>query len=244
MIRGAAHLAANYKAVLDDVLGVAPEMTDHATLIHPGLEPPMVQEPPAPPSGPPVILASGRMVLEKGLDVAVAAMALIATRRPDARLVLAGEGPLRPALERCKPVSSGSATGSRSRAGSRLTGRLSCGRRRRSFSSRRGRRGLVSLPSRRLRWPDRSSRRMSEGCRVVSAGITGTLVPVGDVEALASAALALLDDPRRAVRYGRAARMRALARFSSARHLDAWDTLYCDFPERGGVTGRLDAVSD
>lgn len=56
--------------------------------------------PPLPTSPePPIILAVGRLVAEKGFDLLIDAFALIA-RRTDARLVILGEGPDRARLER------------------------------------------------------------------------------------------------------------------------------------------------
>ncbi len=49
--------------------------------------------------GPPVILAVGRLAPEKGVDVLLRAFALLRRER-DARLLVLGEGPERPALER------------------------------------------------------------------------------------------------------------------------------------------------
>jgi glycosyltransferase involved in cell wall biosynthesis len=47
-------------------------------------------------TGPPTVSFAGRLFPKKGVDVLVRSM----TRLPDARLVVAGEGPMRPALER------------------------------------------------------------------------------------------------------------------------------------------------
>ncbi|MEO8140600.1 MAG: glycosyltransferase, partial [Gemmatimonadota bacterium] len=57
-----------------------------------------------------------------------------------------------------------------------------------------------------------------DGCRdAVAHGITGTLVPLGDVEALVAAADSYLCDPARAVAHGEAGRRRALAEFDPER---------------------------
>jgi glycosyltransferase involved in cell wall biosynthesis len=54
----------------------------------------------------------------------------------------------------------------------------------------------------------------SPGCReVVEPGRSGTLVPIGDAGALASALARLLDDAELRARFGAAARERAVARF-------------------------------
>jgi glycogen(starch) synthase len=55
--------------------------------------------PEALPFDPPRILCVGRLSSEKGLDLALSAFAAVADRFPRARLVLAGDGPERPALE-------------------------------------------------------------------------------------------------------------------------------------------------
>jgi glycosyltransferase involved in cell wall biosynthesis len=51
---------------------------------------------------------------------------------------------------------------------------------------------------------------------LVVDGETGMLVPPGNVDALADALRALLDDPARAARMGEAGRERVLATFSAA----------------------------
>jgi glycogen(starch) synthase len=243
VILGAARLTACSQAVLDDMLGAAPEMADRAMLIPPGLEAPVVEGPLEPRGGPPMILASGRMVLEKGLDVALAAMTQIASRRPDARLVLVGDGPCRPALEhqadelgiRDKVTFTGWVAPDRTaelRAEATLV----------LVPSRSEGFGLVALEAAQMARPVVASD--VGGLReVVRHGVTGTLVPVGDARALASAALAFLEDPQLAARYGRAGRMRALTRFSSSRHLDAWDSLYREVAARRKAHGRRNAFS-
>lgn len=61
---------------------------------------------------------------------------------------------------------------------------------------------------------------------IVVHGECGLLVPPGDARAMADAVVALLRDPARALRLGRAARERAEARFDIARHVDAVETVY------------------
>jgi glycosyltransferase involved in cell wall biosynthesis len=69
------------------------------------------------------------------------------------------------------------------------------------------------------------------GCReVVSDGQTGLLVPPGDVSALASAIVRLLDDPALSARLGAAARQRAVAEFSLEYVLAAQVGLYAELP--------------
>lgn len=64
---------------------------------------------------------------------------------------------------------------------------------------------------------------------VVKDGVTGWLVPVGDIAALAHAIDAIVDRPSKARAYGAAARVRALAVFApeavGARYREAYDTV-------------------
>jgi glycosyltransferase involved in cell wall biosynthesis len=53
----------------------------------------------APLSGPPTAVFAGRMVPEKGVQVLVDAFARVVHERPDARLILAGDGPERTSIE-------------------------------------------------------------------------------------------------------------------------------------------------
>lgn len=63
---------------------------------------------------------------------------------------------------------------------------------------------------------------------IVEDGVTGLLVPPGDVGALAHAVGALLDDPSRRAELGQEARRRALERFSPAGYAERVDELLAD----------------
>lgn len=68
---------------------------------------------------------------------------------------------------------------------------------------------------------------MSEGAReIIEGDQTGTLVPIGDVEALAGAISALLSDPQARDRLGANARRVVGERFSLARMVDATERVY------------------
>jgi glycosyltransferase involved in cell wall biosynthesis len=60
----------------------------------------------------------------------------------------------------------------------------------------------------------------------VADGETGTLVPIGDAEALAAAILDHLDHPDMRASRGAAARRRAVERFRRERLWEEWDNLY------------------
>ena len=65
------------------------------------------------------------------------------------------------------------------------------------------------------------------GCEeAVVEGVTGTLVPVGDAEALSSALAMYLADPALGRRHGRAGRERALREF---RPQAIWQALHAEY---------------
>jgi len=69
----------------------------------------------------------------------------------------------------------------------------------------------------------------------VEDGKTGALVPMGDREALATAALRYLEDPERARSHGRAGRGRAVERFRQERIWSAWEEEYRGLLRAAGV---------
>jgi len=73
----------------------------------------------------------------------------------------------------------------------------------------------------------------TEGAQeIVEDGVTGSLVPVGDVPALASAVVALLEDGGRRQRLSEQARVAAAGRFDLARMVEATERVYA------GALGR------
>ena len=89
----AAWVTACTQSALDDLLATAPHIRDHCSVILNGLDPKFDGEPPDPPAGPPVLFCSGRIVRDKGLDIAIDALVEVVRHHPDARLVVAGDGP-------------------------------------------------------------------------------------------------------------------------------------------------------
>lgn len=75
------------------------EIQGHSSVIHYGLDTPSCSPSPLP-TDTPRLLCLGRLAPQKGFDLALTAFASIIKRFPHARLVLAGDGPERSALER------------------------------------------------------------------------------------------------------------------------------------------------
>jgi glycosyltransferase involved in cell wall biosynthesis len=167
------------------------------------------------PEGAHVLLAVCRLARQKGLDVAVQALARVRETQPDAVLVVLGEGPERATLERlASELGLGSAVF--------LPGRVG------DVAAWLERAALLVHP---VRWEGfglalleamLASRPVvasgvSSVPEIVADGETGLLVPPDDAEALAAAVAGLLGDPGRAARLGSAGLERARAEFSVGR---------------------------
>jgi glycosyltransferase involved in cell wall biosynthesis len=158
------------------------------------------------PVGARVLLCVARLVRQKGVDVAVRALARIRQRHPEAVLVVLGEGPERSEL---------------AAEGVYLPGRVG------DVADWYRRAELVVHPA---RWEGFGlalleamlaekavvASTVSSIPEIVIDGETGLLVPRDNPERLAAAAIQLLDEPERAAAYGRAGRTRARAQFSVA----------------------------
>lgn len=224
LLERAAWVTANSRAVHEDVLELDPRLAERSSVVYNGLEAP----PPAPyPDGPPLVVALGRVVRDKGFDVLVDAFAAVRAERPDARLVIAGDGAERLALvERAAALGLADAV--------ELPGWVEPD----AVPGLLARAALVVVPS---RWREAFglvalqaalaarpvvATRVGGLAEVVADGETGVLVPNEDVDALADAIVRVLADPDEARATGERARERALARFSWQAHLDAYDALY------------------
>jgi glycosyltransferase involved in cell wall biosynthesis len=194
--------------------------------------------PPRPPlASPPTVAFAGRLVREKGLDILLHAMTQVCRAVPDARLLVAGDGPERQHLETLA-----------ARLG--LTGRV-------SFLGHVPHPALEkvlaaawvqAVPS---RWVEPfgivALEAMMRGTAVVATqegGLAeivrpaenGLLVPAGDVGRLAEALIALLQDRERAEAAGRNGREVALSQFTEEHHVERFLSLYEALPQRRTAT--------
>jgi glycosyltransferase involved in cell wall biosynthesis len=182
----------------------------------------------------PLLLCAGRLVYKKGFAVAVAAFARVASRFPDARLVIAGDGPLEGEL-RAQAVALG--------VGERVifAGRVDRSRHPLLVASC----DLYLLPSVHDHrgnvdgLPNALLDALAAGCAVIASdvagvglavrdGETGILVPEQDADALAHAVVALLDDPPRRAALGRAARADVTTRLTWEATAAQFETVYRD----------------
>ena len=244
VLRAADWVTACSAHALGDTRRQVPEITPRSSVIRNGLAMPALA--PAPLAmEPPRLLCVGRIgtIDEKGFDVAIAAMPAVLERFPSARLAIAGDGPARPALERL--ARDLAVVDHIAFLGwihpdrvlelmNESTIVLMPSRVAEGF-------GLVALQAAHMARPVVASG-VGGVAEVVVHGETGVLVEPNDADALADAIVALLADPDRAARLGRAGRRRAETDLGWERHVDAYDALLRRIVERAQSAERTAAA--
>ncbi len=174
-----------------------------------------------------------RLIARKRVDHLIRAFARLAAERPDARLVIVGDGPERPALEQLVGAL-------RIQGLVELTGALDA----RGAQERMARASVMALPSVRESLGAVYLEAMSLGVPALGTrgegieehiehGVSGILVPPGDDAALLAELRALAADPDRARRIGEAGRRRFLAGpFSWRANVQTYLSLFQDLVER------------
>jgi glycogen(starch) synthase len=206
------------------VVARMPELAGRVSYIPSGLRPPEVLPTPLPAR--PLLLCIGRLIRDKGFDVALRAFKRAAASLPGARLRIAGDGPERGALEQLVVeldlsdrveflgwVTPGMIPDLINQASAVL------------LPSRREGLSMAGIQAAQMARPLIASR-VGGLPEVVAEGETGLLVPPDNVEALAAALRVILLEPERAAAMGQAARRRALSQFAFEGMVDAYDALY------------------
>jgi len=190
-------------------------------VVHYGIAP--GAEPIPPPHGP-RLLCVGRLVPIKGHDTLLHALAAAVASVPGLTLEIAGDGPLRGRLEElARDLGIARAV--------TFAGRVD------RVADAYERAEIVVVPSRgegfgmvALEAAERGRAVIASAVgglpEIVDDGVTGVLVPPGDVEQLAAAIAGLAVDPQRSGALGAAARERALREFTLERCADRTDALY------------------
>jgi len=208
------------------------EITARSSVIYNGLEPPAVLPTPLR-WEPPLLLCLGRLVPEKGFDVAIVGLASLRERFPGIRMVIAGDGPSRADLEHlAESVGVAEAiefVGWVAPDGvPDLINKASVvvvpSRWAEPF-------GLVALEAALMERPVVAAR-VGGLPEVVLDGVTGLLFPRDDAQGLAAAVGTLLGEPRRTADFGRAARARAEETFSLLRAADEYEAMYHQLTRR------------
>jgi glycosyltransferase involved in cell wall biosynthesis len=168
------------------------------------------------------LLVVGRLRIRKGVDVLLAAMPALLSRHPAARLLIAGDGEHRAALERAAAaLALGEAVTFLGRADAARVRRLLRGAAALVVPSIYEGMPLVVLEAMEASVPVVASR-VSGIPEVVEDGGTGWLVPPEEPASLAAALAAVLDDPAEAGRRGAAGRRRLAERFRPMHAARQW----------------------
>jgi glycogen(starch) synthase len=210
--------------VVDDTAALFPGAAGRLSLVRNAVQAPPGEPKPVPADAP--LLCIGRLVPQKGFDMAIEAFAAVAPAFPWARLQIAGTGPDREDL-----VTQAAALGVADRV--ELVGRvepervpeLLAGSRALVMPSRYEGLPLVALEA---AWSARAVVAMAGPglAEAVADGTTGLLVPPGDVRGLARAMAEVLASTARATELGRAARDRMERDWSIAATVDRYEEIY------------------
>jgi glycogen(starch) synthase len=190
------------------------------------MDPPKLAPTPRP-VVPAALFAYGRLVADKGFDVALRAFAIVRQRHPKACMTIAGDGPARADLERLAAMLGLTACvgfvgvvppDAVPKLLNEATVVIVPSRWDEPF-------GLVALEAALMERPVVATR-VGGLVEAVEDEVTGLLVSKDDPDALAAAVLALLDDAPRADAMGQAGRARARDLFAWDRCVAAYDQLY------------------
>jgi glycogen(starch) synthase len=225
MLRSADWITAKAVAVLTQARQLVPEIIPFSSVIHNGLEEPH-RVPESLPMQNPVLLCLGRLVRQKGFDIALKAFATITRRFPNIRMIIAGDGPDRTPLER-----QAAELGLRQFIDfigwvgpDQVPGLINTAT-------------LVLMPSRWEGLPSVALQASMMARPVVATTVgglpevvihrqTGVTVRPEDQAALAEAIVFLLEHPEEAVRMGQMGRRRVQDVFNWQHCVDAYDMLY------------------
>jgi len=171
------------------------------------------------------LLFVGRLRYYKGLDTLLRALSLL----PDVQLFIVGDGPMREKWERLTDVLglqdrvtfTGEVPGEHLPGYYRAAGIFVL-----PASARAEAFGTVLLEAMASGLPCITTEVGSGTSWVVQDGITGLVIPPRDTQALADAIRALLDDPRRQVAMGHAARARVEAEFTTEQMIARVQAVY------------------
>jgi glycosyltransferase involved in cell wall biosynthesis len=220
-------IVANSRAVQDALIADGIEPVE---VIHNGVEVEFVIRAL---SSKPVAVFAGRLVPEKGVDVLLQAFVTVTRRLPDARLLIAGDGP-----ERAKLVELTEKLGITTNVS--FLGHLSKEKMEAQFAQAWVQVvpslwaepfGLVAVEAM-MRGTAVIASSMGGLGEIVEHGKTGFLVPPNEPHALAENLVELLSDRTKTESMGRSGRDVAEARFSLTRQCEQFTTIYQEMLER------------
>jgi glycogen(starch) synthase len=204
---------------------LVPNISERSSIIYNAVEKPDLATSPLP-WDPPVLLCLGRMARVKGFDLVLTALATLIRDFPTVRLIMAGDGPERHALEQQAHD-----------LGLRNSVDFHGWVHPKSVPELINTATIVLMPSRFESLPltalqaAQMNRPVIATCvgglpEVITHNQTGLLVEPENSQALTSAVSDLLGNPAHAVHLGQAAGIRASTYFSWERHIDSYAVLY------------------
>jgi glycogen synthase len=211
--------------ILERARQLEPDIRPRSSVIYNALEVPALL-PTALPAPNFRLLCLGRLVPDKGFDLALQAFSLVIPHFPHTRLIIAGDGP-----ERLKLTQQAAALRVRDfvdfvgRIPPYAVPRLLNSATAVVMPSRYESFGLVALEAALMARPVVATR-VGGLPEVVLDGQTGLLADNEDFRALAAEIISLLQDPDLATQMGQTARCRALENFSWGHCVNAYDALY------------------
>jgi glycogen synthase len=225
VLSGADRVVCVSTPLLAQIRRLVPEISCRSSVIRNGLKCPEVTPRPLPFEAP-MLLCLGRLVRQKGFDLALAAFASICDRFPKLRLVLAGDGPERASMER-----QSAALGLANRV--EFRGWVAP----EDIFNLINKATVVLMPSRLEGLPSVALQAGIMARPMVATPIgglteivvhqrTGLLIPPEDHVGLAEAIVFLLEHPEAAVQMGQAIRDRVKDMFNWEQCVDAYDTLF------------------
>ena len=229
MLNSADWIGAVSEAMLNDVRRLAPQITPRSSLIYDALEIPDLQPTPLATEAfdAPRLLCAGRVVYDKGFDVALDAFAIVIKRFPRARLIIAGDGDARTALQ--KQAAELGLSDAVEFTGwvlpDRIPGLVNTATLVIMPSRWREPFGLVALQAGQMARPIVATR--AGGLpEIVVHQKTGLLVANEDRTALADAITFILEHPETARQMGQAGRRRAQDLFAMDHLVDSYERVY------------------
>lgn len=209
-------------AILAEARTLVPDIATRSAVIYNGVATPAL---PPPAAAEARILCLGRLVTDKGFDIAIDAFAAQRGAHPDARLIIAGDGPERTALQ-ARAHARGVADAVE------FLGWVAPADVTQLIASA----CIVLMPSREDGMPNVALQASAQAVPIIGSGTGGLpeaiqhgetgLIVASDATAIAAALATLLADRPAARRMGLAGWQRARAMFDQQRCVDAYDALY------------------
>lgn len=225
-LRSATWVVGCSEATLNEGRQMVSDIRSCSSVIYNGLDVPSLKPEPLSFS-PPRLLCIGRLVEDKGFDLALSAVALLVNRFPQLRLTIAGDGPARADLEKqAATLGIQDAVQFSGWVDPQNTPELVNAASAVVIPSRwQEPFCLVALEAALLERPVVATR-VGGLPEVVVHEKTGLLVESENVGALAEAIAFLLEHPTTATQMGQTGQSRALEKFSFDRYVDAYEALY------------------